>query len=226
MLTAEPEVGRDLTDLFNTLTGYSRQTAYRRLLVAPHGIRSGIIDRIEKEAARALSGEPALVQVKVNALVDEEVADALYRAAQAGVQVDLLIRGMCTLRPGVPGLSETIRVRSILGRFLEHSRVFRFGEEDETAEFWIGSADLMHRNLDRRVEALVRVTDPAARTELGRVLQMAMGDEYDAFELHPDGRWTRRTDEEGNRLPGLQAALLRRALGRGDSVPDRVRAAV
>jgi polyphosphate kinase len=171
-------------------------------------------------------GEPALVQVKVNALVDEEVADALYRASQAGVQVDLLIRGMCTLRPGVPGLSETVRVRSILGRFLEHSRVFRFGADDDTAEVWIGSADLMHRNLDRRVEALVRVTDPAARTELGRVLQMAMGDEYDAFELHPDGRWSRRTDATGNQLPGLQEALLRRALGRGDSVSDRARAAV
>jgi len=227
MLTAEPEVGRDLTDLFNTLTGYSRQTAYRRLLVAPHGIRSGIIDRIEKEAARASAGEPALVQIKVNALVDEQVADALYRASQAGVQVDLLIRGMCTLRPGVPGLSETIRVRSILGRFLEHSRIFRFGADDEDAEFWIGSADLMHRNLDRRVEALVRVTDPAARAELARVLQMAMGDEYDAFELHPDGRWTRRTDPHGGRLPGLQEALLRRALGRDDTTaPDRARPSV
>ncbi|MBX6355547.1 MAG: RNA degradosome polyphosphate kinase [Micromonosporaceae bacterium] len=227
MLTAEPEVGRDLTDLFNTLTGYSRQTAYRRLLVAPHGIRSGIIDRIEKEAARAAAGEPALVQIKVNALVDEEVADALYRASQAGVQVDLLIRGMCTLRPGVPGMSETIRVRSILGRFLEHSRIFRFGANDEDAEFWIGSADLMHRNLDRRVEALVRVTDPAARAELGQVLQMAMSGEYDAFELHPDGRWSRCTDAQGNRLPGLQEALLRRALGRDDTTaPDRPRAAV
>jgi polyphosphate kinase len=226
MLTAEPEVGRDLTDLFNTLTGYSRQTAYRRLLVAPHGIRSGIIDRIEKEAARAGAGEPALVQIKVNALVDEEVADALYRASQVGVRVDLLIRGMCTLRPGVPGLSDGIRVRSILGRFLEHSRVFRFGVDDGTSEFWIGSADLMHRNLDRRVEALVRVTDPAARAELGRVLQMAMGDEYDAFELHPDGRWTRRADADGNQLPDLQEALLRRALGRADAVPERVRATV
>jgi polyphosphate kinase len=226
MLTAEPEVGRDLTDLFNTLTGYSRQTAYRRLLVAPHGVRTGIVERIEQEAARASAGEPALVQIKVNALVDEEVADALYRASQVGVRVDLLIRGMCTLRPGVPGLSEGIRVRSILGRFLEHSRVFRFGVDDETSEFWIGSADLMHRNLDRRVEALVRVTDPAARAELGRVLQIAMGDEYDAFELHPDGRWTRRTDAGGNRLPDLQEALLRRALGRADAVPERVRATV
>lgn len=226
MLTAEPEVGRDLTDLFNTLTGYSRQTAYRRLLVAPHGIRSGIIDRIEKEAARAAAGEPALVQIKVNALVDEEVADALYRASQAGVRVDLLIRGMCTLRPGVPGVSERIRVRSILGRFLEHSRIFRFGAEDDSAEIWIGSADLMHRNLDRRVEALVRVTDPAARAELARVLEMATGDEYDAFELKPDGRWSRRADEQGAKLPDLQEALLQRAAGRTGPAPDRTRPSV
>ena len=130
MLTADPEVGADLTDLFNVLTGYSRQTAYRRLLVAPHGIRSGLIERIEREAEHVRAGGPALVQFKVNSLVDEETVDALYRASQAGVQVDLIIRGMCTLRPGVPGLSENIRVRSILGRFLEHSRVFRFGSGD------------------------------------------------------------------------------------------------
>ena len=109
------------------LTGYSRQTAYRRLLVAPYGVRSGIVNRIEAQTALARAGEPALVQIKVNALVDEEVIDALYRASAAGVRIDLLVRGMCTLRPGVPGLSENIRVRSILGRFLEHSRIYRFG---------------------------------------------------------------------------------------------------
>lgn len=212
MLTADPEIGADLTDLFNVLTGYSRQTAYRRLLVAPQGIRSGLIERIEREIAHVRLGMPGLVQFKVNSLVDEGVTDALYRASQAGVHVDLLIRGMCTLRPGVPGLSENIRVRSILGRFLEHSRVFRFGNNGE-AEFWMGSADLMHRNLDRRVEALVRVTDPVARAELDHVLTAAMGPDVDAFELAGDGSWTRRTSDSQGARVHLQELLLRRVGG-------------
>ena len=210
LLTADPDVGADLTDLFNTLTGYSRQTAYRRLLVAPHGIRDGLTERIDAEAAKARAGEPALIQIKANALVDNQVVDALYRASSAGVRVDLLIRGMCTLRPGVPGLSENIRVRSILGRFLEHSRIYRFGADAATADFWIGSADLMERNLDQRVEALVRVTDPAARAELAAVLQLALAENSDAFELHPDGTWTRSRPESPVHL---QEALLRRAVG-------------
>jgi polyphosphate kinase len=216
MLTADPEVGADLTDLFNVLTGYSRQTAYRRLLVAPHGIRSGIIERIEREADKVRAGGTGLVQIKANALVDEDTIDALYRASQAGVRVDLVIRGICTLRPGVPGLSENIRVRSILGRFLEHSRVFRFGSGDARSpetEFWIGSADLMHRNLDRRVEALVQVTDETARTELDGVLAMSMADDLEAFELQPDGSWVRRSSTLDKPLVHLQDALLRRALG-------------
>src|SRR5690606_3387656 len=191
LLTADPEVGADLTDLFNTLTGYSRQTSYRRLLVAPYGIREGLQARIEAEIAKARAGEPALLQFKMNALVDDQFVDALYRASQAGVQVDLLVRGMCTLRPGVPGLSERIRLRSILGRFLEHSRIYRFGADPETAEIWIGSADLMERNLDRRVEALVRVTDPVARADLMRVLSVAMSDRCEAFLLRSDGEWVR-----------------------------------
>ncbi|MFI7605573.1 RNA degradosome polyphosphate kinase [Micromonospora sp. NPDC049366] len=212
MLTADPEIGADLTDLFNVLTGYSRQTAYRRLLVAPQGIRSGLIERIEREISHVRLGMPGLVQVKVNALVDEELTDALYRASRAGVHVDLLIRGMCTLRPGVPGLSENIRVRSILGRFLEHSRVFRFGNNGD-AEFWIGSADLMHRNLDRRVEALVQVTDPVARAELDQVLTAAMSPEVEAFELNADGTWSRDTGSPEEPLGHLQELLLRRVGG-------------
>ncbi|MFJ6164713.1 RNA degradosome polyphosphate kinase [Micromonospora orduensis] len=212
MLTADPEIGADLTDLFNVLTGYSRQTAYRRLLVAPQGIRSGLIERIEREIAHVRLGMPGLVQFKVNSLVDEGVTDALYRASQAGVHVDLLIRGMCTLRPGVPGLSENIRVRSILGRFLEHSRVFRFGNNGE-AEFWMGSADLMHRNLDRRVEALVQVSDPVARAELDHVLTAAMGPDVDAFELAGDGTWTRRAGGDETAGTHLQELLLRRVGG-------------
>ncbi|HZM82503.1 MAG TPA: RNA degradosome polyphosphate kinase [Candidatus Limnocylindrales bacterium] len=209
MLTADPEVGADLTDLFNTLTGYSRQTAYRRLLVAPHGIRSGIVERIEREIEHAKAGAPALIQMKANSLVDEQVVDALYRASEAGVRVDLIIRGMCTLRPGVPGLSENIRVRSILGRFLEHSRVFRFGNNGES-EFWIGSADMMHRNLDARVEAMIQVIDPVAREGLDRVISEAMSDEREAFELGADGGWARHISTPEKPLTDLQQTLLRR----------------
>lgn len=210
LLTASPAVGADLTDLFNTLTGYSRQTAYRQLLVSPHGVRSGLTRRIEAETAKAGAGEPALVQFKANSLVDDELVDALYRASIAGVRVDLVIRGMCTLRPGVPGLSENIRVRSILGRFLEHSRIFRFGADPETAEFWIGSADPMERNLDRRVEALVQVTDATARDELAAVMALALADGAAGFDLRPDGTWVRRAPESPVHP---QDALLRRAVG-------------
>jgi polyphosphate kinase len=212
MLTADPEVGADLTDLFNVLTGYSRQTAFRRLLVAPHGIRSGLIERVEREIACARTGGHGLIQLKVNSLVDEQIIDSLYRASQAGVRVDLIIRGMCSLRPGVPGLSDNIRVRSVLGRFLEHSRVFRFGNNGLT-EFWIGSADLMHRNLDRRVEALVHVTDAAACQELDKVMAMAMSDNGDSFELASDGTWHRRIATEEHPLTHLQDALLQRVVG-------------
>jgi polyphosphate kinase len=220
LLTADPEVGADLTDLFNVLTGYSRQTAYRRLLVAPHGVRAGIIERIERETKLAADDRPALVQFKLNALVDEEVIDALYRASAAGVRVDLIVRGICTLRPGVPGLSENIRVRSILGRFLEHSRIFRFGAgatgtpAGADTEYWIGSADLMHRNLDRRVEALVQVSDATGQAELEQVLALAMSDETAAFELRPDGSWEPPVDDPEHPRRHLQSALLRKVVDR------------
>ncbi len=219
LLTADAEVGADLTDLFNVLTGYSRQTAFRRLLVAPHGVRSGIVERIEREVDRARNGTPALVQIKTNALVDEDVIDALYRASQAGVRVELVVRGICTLKPEVEGLSENIRVRSILGRFLEHSRVFRFGADPDAAdtEWWIGSADLMHRNLDRRVEALVRVTDADARQQLQSFISLCMSNETSAFELGADGEWRRRVaDPDGGPLQNPQETLIRRIVGRGD----------
>ncbi|WP_305782923.1 RNA degradosome polyphosphate kinase [Symbioplanes lichenis] len=213
MLTADPEVGADVTDLFNVLTGYSRQTNFRRLLVAPHGVRKGLIERIEEQARIARAGGRGLVQFKVNSLVDEESIDALYRASQDGVQVDLIIRGMCALRPGVPGLSENIRVRSIVGRFLEHSRVFRFGAGDD-AEYWIGSADLMHRNLDRRVEALVRVTLPSAQDDLRNVLELSMSDDSEAWDLSGDGTWHRRASTPSDPHVHLQEALLRQTLGK------------
>jgi polyphosphate kinase len=180
-------------------------------------VRSGIIERIEHEVERAKNGRPALVQIKTNALVDEELVDALYRASQAGVRIDLVVRGICTLRPDVPRLSENIRVRSILGRFLEHSRVFRFGADPDESEWWIGSADLMHRNLDRRVEALVRVTDRAAREQLNRVISLCMSEETSAFELGADGEWRRRVaDADGGPLQNPQEVLIRRIVGRGD----------
>jgi len=215
LLTADPEVGADLTDLFNVLTGYSRQTAYRRLLVAPYGVRAGMVERIDREVKLAQEGRPGLVQIKVNSLVDEQVIDALYQASRAGVRVDLVIRGICTLRPGVPGLSDNIRVRSILGRFLEHSRVFRFGNDGDP-EVWIGSADLMHRNLDRRVEALVRVNDPTSAAELESVLGLAMSPQTQAFELRPEGTWVQ--DGAGADRPArhLQNALLRRIVDRAE----------
>ena len=186
LLTAEPEIGADITDLFNSLTGYARPQAYRSLLVAPYGIRRGIVARIDAEIAQAAAGRPAGIRLKVNALVDEQVIDALYRASLAGVPVDVVVRSICALKPGREGLSENIRVRSILGRFLEHSRIVHFigGEE-----YWIGSADMMHRNLDRRVEAMVRVTNPRLTEQLARVFDSALHPATRCWLLGPDGRW-------------------------------------
>jgi polyphosphate kinase len=189
ILTADPRVGADLTDLFNTLTGYSRQTNYRTLMVAPHGIRSGLIEKIRREARHAAEGRPSGIRFKMNSLVDERISDALYEASNAGVPIELLIRGICALRPGVPGLSENIRVRSIVGRFLEHSRVMSFTNGGD-AEFWLGSADLMHRNLDRRVEVLLRVCDQSARDELHRNLEAAFAPGIRCWELGSDGAWS------------------------------------
>ena len=194
ILTADPAVGADLTDLFNALTGYSRQTSYRNLLVAPYGIRCGLVERIEREIDHARNGRESGIDMKVNALVDEEIVDALYRASSAGVPVRLLIRGICTLRPGVPGMSENIRVRSIVGRFLEHSRAMRF-HNDGRPQWWIGSADMMHRNLDRRVEVLIKVSDPASAEHLDQTVALAMSGDVIGWDLGSDGTWTRGDGE-------------------------------
>ncbi len=186
VLTADPTIGADLTDLFNVLTGYARHDSYRCLLVAPNGVRRGIIACIEAEAERARLGRPAGIRIKLNALVDEQVIDALYRASIAGVDIDVVVRGICALRAGVPGLSERIRARSILGRFLEHSRIFHFVGADE---HWIGSADMMHRNLDRRVEVLIRVLDPRLTKQLDEVLDSALDPATRCWVLGPDGDW-------------------------------------
>ncbi|MCT1712736.1 RNA degradosome polyphosphate kinase [Dietzia cinnamea] len=188
LFTADEEVVSDLTDLFNHLTGFSNVSKYRRLLVAPEGIRSGIIERIDREIALAEEGHEAGIRLKANALVDEQVIDALYRASQAGVPVEIVVRGICSLRAGVPGLSENIHVRSILGRFLEHSRILHFRGADEV---FIGSADMMHRNLDRRVEVMVTVTDPRLKEQIHRVFDSALDPATRSFHLQPDATWRR-----------------------------------
>ncbi len=222
LLTADPTVGEDATDLFNHLTGYSRKNGYRRLLVAPEALRAGIVGRICRQAARARAGKSARIAFKCNALVDEAVVDALYRASQAGVPIDLWVRSMCALKPGVPGLSDNIRVRSVVGRFLEHSRIYAFGTgepdphaepgEDPEAgnEVWLGSADMMHRNLDRRVESLVRVADPAHCTRLRGLVALGMDDETSSWWLDGDGGWTRHgRDADGRPLRDVQESLIR-----------------
>ncbi len=215
LFTADPDIGADLTDLFNVLTGYSRQTEYRSLIVAPHGIRRGLIERIDREIGHAEAGRSARIRIKSNHLVDEETIDALYRASRAGVQVDLLVRTFCTIRAGVPGLSENIRVRSILGRFLEHSRIVHV-ENDGEPEYLIGSADLMHRNLDRRVEVMVKVTDPAARAHLKDTLELAYADDIVAWELQPDDAWKRNPGQPGKPLRDYQDVLMRRHASRAE----------
>jgi len=216
LLTADPEVGADLTDLFNTLTGYSRRSDYRTLLVAPQGVRKGLLERIDREAERARAGRPSGVRMKANSIVDEQIIDSLYRASRAGVPIELVVRGICALRPGVPGLSETIEVRSIVGRFLEHSRVMAFANDGQP-EYWLGSADLMHRNLDRRVETLVRVKDPAVREQLVAMLDRAMAPDVRHWSLGSDGCWTRRP-EQGRPAHDMQADLMLRAGERAQPV--------
>jgi polyphosphate kinase len=186
LLTADPDVGTDLAELFNHLTGYSRPSRYRRLLVAPEALRSGLRERIRAETAKGAAGR---IVLKMNSLVDSELIDDLYDASAAGVQIDLIVRGICCLRPQVPGLSENIRVRSIIGFYLEHSRIFRFGADPLTADYTIGSADWMPRNLDRRVEALCAVVEPELRARLAEILEVNLADDTLAWELLPDGSW-------------------------------------
>jgi polyphosphate kinase len=208
LLTCDPMVGEDLSRLFNQLSGYAPKTAYRRLLVAPRSLRSGLVDRVEREIAHQEAGRPSGVRFKANSIVDEVLIDALYRASRAGVPVDIVVRGICAIRPGVPGLSENIRVRSILGRFLEHSRLFWFANGGEPLVY-IGSADLMHRNLDRRVEALVRLRDERHITEVDDLLTLSMDAGTSSWHLGPDGSWTRHhKNVDGEPLRDLQTHLI------------------
>ncbi|WP_203800206.1 RNA degradosome polyphosphate kinase [Mycobacterium heckeshornense] len=206
LLTAAPDIGADLTDLFNSLTGYSRKVSYRNLLVAPHGIRTGIIERVEREVAAHRETGNGRIRLKLNALVDEQVIDALYRASQAGVRVEVVVRGICALRPGAKGYSENIVARSILGRFLEHSRIIHFRAIDE---FWIGSADMMHRNLDRRVEVMAQVKDPRLTAQLDDIFESALDPATRCWELGPDGQWT-ASPKDGQTVRDHQVSLMER----------------
>ncbi len=208
LLTANPIITDDIGRLFNHLSGMSQETSYKRLLVAPHGIRAGLMERIDTEIAHQLAGRPAGIRIKVNSLVDEEISDALYRASQAGVSVDLWVRGICTIRPAVPGLSEHIRVRSILGRFLEHSRLFWFANGGQPS-VGIGSADLMHRNLDRRVEVLASINAPSHVEEIGQLFDVAFDHGTASWKLQPDGTWLAFTvDDDGRPLLDMQEWLI------------------
>ncbi|KRF03072.1 polyphosphate kinase [Nocardioides sp. Soil777] len=189
LLTADTAVGEDVAHLFNNLSGISRNTTYDGLLVAPDSVRDGLITQIHAEVANHQAGRTSGIRFKANSIVDEAIIDALYLASQAGVPVELLIRGICALRPGVPGLSETIKVRSVLGRFLEHSRVFWFANDGDPLA-WIGSADMMHRNLDRRVEVLVRLPGVRKVAEVGALLDLAFDADTSAWELDATGEWT------------------------------------
>ena len=211
LFTCDPQVGEDMSRLFNQLSGFAPRSKFKRFLVAPRSVRSGLIDLIEEEVAiheGRRKGEPAgRIAIKVNAMVDEAIIDALYRASQAGVHVDIWVRGICAIRPGVPGLSETIRVRSVLGRFLEHSRVFWFDHGGDP-QVYIGSADMMHRNLDRRVETLVRITDPGHLAQLDELFALGFADSSSRWDLGPDGRWVRHAvDDHGEPLDNIQAKL-------------------
>jgi len=222
LLTANPIVTDDIGRLFNHLSGISQDTQYRRLLVAPDGVRTGLMERIGTEIENHREGRPAAIKIKVNSLVDEAIVDGLYRASQAGVPVDLWVRGICTLRPGVPGLSENIRVRSILGRFLEHSRIFWFAGGGDPS-VGIGSADLMHRNLDRRVEVLTSITNPAHITEISNLFDLAFDDGTVCWLLDSDGRWTpRTTDDEGRPLLDLQEYLINAKTRRRPNPPPEL----
>jgi polyphosphate kinase len=209
LLTCDPNVGEDLTKLFNQLSGWAPRSRFKRLLVAPRSVRWGLLERIEDEIETVREGHDGYVGFKLNSIVDDQVIDALYRASRAGVRVDLWVRGICALRPGVEGLSENIRVRSILGRFLEHSRLFVFGGDGKPVVY-IGSADMMHRNLDRRVEALVQLIDPRHIADVKHLMSLGMSDDVSSWHLSGDGTWTRHChdDDDDKKLLELQSTMI------------------
>lgn len=208
LFTTNDQVGKDLTRLFNELSGYAIEKKFKRLLVAPLHLRKGLLKRIAQEATNASLGLPSGIQMKVNSIVDEAIIDALYRASQAGVPINIWVRGICGLKPGQPGLSETIRVRSIVGRYLEHSRIFSFVNNADPQVF-IGSSDMMHRNLERRIEVLVRITQAEYITELNELLELAMSDTVASWWLDAEGEWARHTlSDSGEKLIDLHDNLM------------------
>jgi polyphosphate kinase len=214
LLTSRSSVGEDLTKLFNQLSGHTAAPAYKTLLVSPVGVRQGLSEKIQREIEHQQAGRPARIRFKMNSLVDEQIIDELYRASMAGVRVEVLVRGMCALRPGVPGLSDHITVHSVLGRYLEHSRVFAFDNGGDP-DIYIGSADMMHRNLDRRVETLVKITQTDQILQLSEIFDLGMGSTTAVWELKANGSWSRETHNVmGEKLLDMQDVLMAKTLER------------
>jgi polyphosphate kinase len=218
LLTDDDVVGKDLTRLFNELSGYAIEKKFKRLLVAPLHLRKGLLKHIKTETENAKAGLPSGIRIKLNSIVDEAIIDALYQASNAGVPVDLVVRGICGLRPGVPGLSENIRVRSVLGRYLEHARIFTFVNNGDP-QVYIGSADMMHRNLDRRVEALVRLVAPDQLRQIDELFELALAEDTSSWWLDGDGEWTRHSrTSDGEPLRDMQNVIMKRISQRKRSI--------
>ncbi len=214
LLTSRPAVGEDLTKLFNQLSGHTQAPQYKSLLVSPNGVREGLTERIRREISHQQAGRPGRIRLKMNSLVDEQIIDELYRASKAGVTVEVLVRGMCALRPGVPGLSDHIKVHSVLGRYLEHSRIVSFDNGGDP-DIFIGSADMMHRNLDRRVETLVKITQSDQIRQLHEIFDLGMSESVAVWELKANGVWSRETHNVmGEKLSDMQDVLMQRTLER------------
>jgi polyphosphate kinase len=222
LFTADEEIAADVADLFNYITGFGRPQRFRKLLVAPFDLRSRLIEEIRAVAAAAAAGKAARIRIKVNALTDEAIIDELYDASAKGATVEIVARSICSLRPGVANLSERITVRSVLGRFLEHSRVFIF-QAGKKSSYWIGSADLMPRNLDHRLEVVAPVEDPALQQRLARTFEQLTGATANAWELGPDGAWARSSPKKNEPSEDAQEALMRRVRRGHRRAPARVR---
>ena len=213
LFTADEEISADVAEVFNAVTGLRQPLSFHKLLVGPWFLREGLMYEIERVVAAARGGEPARIRIKVNALADPEITEALYSASSAGVTIELITRGICTLRPGVPGLSDRITVRSVLGRFLEHSRIFSFQTGERTTT-WIGSADLMPRNLDSRIEVLVPVEDARLRAEIDAILEALLADTRSSWDLDSEGTWHRTKSRPGESARSAQEKLMAQAVKR------------
>ena len=208
LLSSDSDLGEDLNKLFNQLSGFAPLSEYKRLLVAPRTLRSGLLERIDREIANQLAGKPAGIRLKLNSILDEEFIEALYRASQSGVKIELIVRGICAIRSGIPGVSENIKIRSLLGRFLEHSRIFHFINAGDD-EIFIGSADLMDRNLSRRVESLVRIAEPEHKASLIELLDEYLSDEIANWQMLQNGKWQNISkNSDGSAIENVQQLLI------------------